>query len=174
MDIEEKTIFLSAHIPINWKRLTILDALLPSLNSERIGWIRVFADGSKCVILPRRDALWAESQLGAGLYGSSVRLWMRWGSESKVAYGRLSISNVLEDISLRRLVVGEGLMQFLLPQKLDSARTMTDLMEARQTYPKSTTGRQLESALITGAALALSVDDRTKLIKKRRCIMKTR
>jgi hypothetical protein len=100
------------------------------LKSERIGRVRVFADGSKCDILPRRDALWAESQLGAGLDGGSIRLWMRWGSESKVAHGRLSISNVLEQIGLRCFVVGEGLMQFLLPKKLDGVRMMIHLMEA--------------------------------------------
>lgn len=55
---------------------------------------------------------------------------MRWGSESKVAHGRLSISNVLEQIGLRCFVVGEGLMQFLLPKKLDGVRMMIHLMEA--------------------------------------------
>lgn len=115
MNIEEETVFLSACIPINWERLAILDALLPRLKRERIGRARVFADGSECVILPRWDTLWAESQLGASLDGGSVRLGVRWGSESKVANGRLSISNVLEQIGLRRLVVGQGLMQFLLP-----------------------------------------------------------
>lgn len=130
MDIKEETVFLSARVPINWEGLSIFDALLPSLKSKRIGWARVFANGDECVTLPSWDTLRAESQLGARLDGGSVRLWVHWGSESKVANGRLGVSDVLEYIGLRRRVIGEGVVQFLLSQKLDGVRIVIGLVEA--------------------------------------------
>jgi hypothetical protein len=59
----------------------------------------------------------------------------------------------------------------VIAKKSALVELLIGLEEARRTYPKSTTGRQLELVLLVGAALAVRADARTKLPKKSRCIV---